>query len=195
MVNTPPDLVEARLKKCASCGFTKPLTEFLKNRARTDGVQTYCALCTRRYRQDNPIDQKTRYARHADANRQEAIARYWEDPDTVRAKRHKVNRTPEEYARHTERVKKRAYQIREAVFGAYGGFVCACCNERNPMFLTIDHIEGCGGAERRKQGLGHSFYGWLRRHGFPPGFQVLCYNCNLGRAKNGGVCPHATHSA
>ena len=21
-------------------------------------------------------------------------------------------------------------------------------------------------------------------------FQILCYNCNLGRSRNGGVCPH-----
>lgn len=26
--------------------------------------------------------------------------------------------------------------------------------------------------------------------GFPPSFRVLCYNCNSGRARNRGVCPH-----
>ncbi len=24
----------------------------------------------------------------------------------------------------------------------------------------------------------------------PEGFQVLCWNCNLGKYYNGGVCPH-----
>lgn len=26
--------------------------------------------------------------------------------------------------------------------------------------------------------------------GFPPEYQIQCFNCNLGRARNGGVCPH-----
>ncbi len=25
---------------------------------------------------------------------------------------------------------------------------------------------------------------------FPPGFRVLCYNCNCGRNHNKGICPH-----
>jgi hypothetical protein len=34
---------------------------------------------------------------------------------------------------------------------------------------------------------------WRRcgqKHGYPEGFQVLCMNCNWGRYRNGGVCPH-----
>lgn len=158
-------------------------------------MQTYCILCNKRYRDEHPVDHAARYSKDADGNRRKALERYWSNPDKVRAKRHKANRTPEEYERHKRRVIERADKIRNEVFAAYGGFVCACCGERNRMFLTIDHIHGCGGAERRKQGLGHVFYGWLRKHGFPPGYRVLCYNCNLGRAKNGGVCPHHTHAA
>lgn len=101
-----------------------------------------------------------------------------------------MNRDADEYARHKQRVMDRAKIVKDAVFAAYGGYVCACCGERNPVFMTIDHIHGCGHEQRKKHGLGGSFYAWLRRKGFPPGFQVLCFNCNLGRAKNGGVCPH-----
>lgn len=25
---------------------------------------------------------------------------------------------------------------------------------------------------------------------YPKDIQILCYNCNLGREKNGGICPH-----
>jgi hypothetical protein len=28
------------------------------------------------------------------------------------------------------------------------------------------------------------------KQGFPDGFQTLCFNCNVGKYKNGGVCPH-----
>ena len=35
-----------------------------------------------------------------------------------------------------------------------------------------------------------SIYSWLIRNNYPEGFQVLCYNCNLGKAHNNGICPH-----
>jgi hypothetical protein len=28
------------------------------------------------------------------------------------------------------------------------------------------------------------------KNNFPPEFQILCFNCNLGRSRSGGVCPH-----
>jgi ABC-type uncharacterized transport system substrate-binding protein len=34
------------------------------------------------------------------------------------------------------------------------------------------------------------FYKWLARNGYPSGFQILCMNCNHGKSRNGGVCPH-----
>jgi hypothetical protein len=43
---------------------------------------------------------------------------------------------------------------------------------------------------RQIHGTGNSFYMWLIRRGFPVGFQVLCFNCNIGRSMNGGICPH-----
>ncbi len=84
-------------------------------------------------------------------------------------------------------------KIRAAVFAAYGGHVCVCCGETEPLFLTIDHVDN-DGAEMRRNGThsrgGTAFYQWLKKSGFPPGFQVLCMNCNLGKHRNGGVCPH-----
>lgn len=68
---------------------------------------------------------------------------------------------------------------------------CACCGETYLAFLTIDHIYGGGSAHTRQLGVhGGEFYSWLKRQGYPPGFQVLCFNCNSGRHMNGGVCPH-----
>jgi hypothetical protein len=67
---------------------------------------------------------------------------------------------------------------------------CECCSESILGFLTIDHIDG-GGTKHRKLIHGHDFYQWLIKHGYPPGYRVLCYNCNMGRARyRDGICPH-----
>lgn len=74
---------------------------------------------------------------------------------------------------------------------AYGGYRCACCGTTEPEFLQLDHIDNNGGAQRRTpgQGSGTQLYAWLKRHNYPPGYQVLCANCNYAKA-NFGRCPH-----
>jgi hypothetical protein len=91
--------------------------------------------------------------------------------------------------------RERRKVLRSAVFAAYGGAVCACCGEKELAFLTLDHIENNGAAERlkiagRRNAAGVHTYKWLVKHGYPPGYQVLCMNCNFGKRMNDGVCPH-----
>lgn len=76
------------------------------------------------------------------------------------------------------------------VLDAYG-WQCVCCGETEPLFLTIDHIEG-GGNLHREEVREHrnDWYKYLIENNFPEGFRTLCYNCNLGRSRNGGRCPH-----
>lgn len=76
---------------------------------------------------------------------------------------------------------------------AYGGR-CFCCGETEPMFLSIDHVNGGGLLHRKAAGMyGTNFYRWLKKNGFPKkGLRLACLNCNLGRQRNGGVCPHAS---
>jgi hypothetical protein len=74
-----------------------------------------------------------------------------------------------------------------------GSPACACCGESERDFLAVDHIDGHGNEHRRKifgyvQGGGR-FYSWLIRQGFPRGFQILCFNCNMSKAKH-GTCVH-----
>lgn len=66
---------------------------------------------------------------------------------------------------------------------------CVCCGEPNIRFLTIDHCNNDGGIHRKTIGA-RRIYQWLINHNFPPGYQILCWNCNCGRAMNGGICPH-----
>lgn len=92
--------------------------------------------------------------------------------------------------------KERRAMIREAVFAAYGGYRCACCGETEKCFLTLDHINNDGADFRRKlvgsqaRGGGYVTYRHLFTRGFPPGFQVLCANCQHGKRMNNGTCPH-----
>lgn len=98
-------------------------------------------------------------------------------------------------AQHRVELRKDHYQsLRHEVFAHYGGYLCACCDEDEPSVLTIDHVQN-NGKEHREQlkdrsFAGSQFYAWLKRNGFPPGYQVLCWNCNMGKYRNGGTCPH-----
>jgi hypothetical protein len=80
-------------------------------------------------------------------------------------------------------------------YGGLNGLKCACCEEKEFSFLSLDHIDGGGNAERtaffgNRYIGGHHIYRKLRLEGFPTGYQVLCMNCQVGRRDNGGVCPH-----
>ena len=78
-------------------------------------------------------------------------------------------------------------RLRDEAIAAYGGYVCACCGDRTPEFMQIDHVEG-GGTRHRKE-IGPQMYQWLKRKGFPAGYQVLCANCNFAKGHYGS-CPH-----
>jgi hypothetical protein len=80
----------------------------------------------------------------------------------------------------------RSTKLKLEVCDAYGGRKCVCCGETKYCCLTIDHING--GGELHRKSVGH-FYSWIKRNNFPPGFQVLCWNCNLAKRYN-QVCPH-----
>ncbi len=84
------------------------------------------------------------------------------------------------------------YRAQHQAIVAYGGYRCACCGESEPLFLTLDHMNNGGNRHRKRLGSSASMrlYQWLRDNRYPPGYRVLCVNCNLGRHRNGGVCPH-----
>lgn len=83
-------------------------------------------------------------------------------------------------------------KIKAAAFDYYG-WSCACCGEKEPVFLTLDHVNNDGNEQRARavaQGFASSSYEWVSRNGYPEDVQTLCYNCNFGKARNQGVCPH-----
>lgn len=65
-----------------------------------------------------------------------------------------------------------------------------CCGEKEPKFLAVSQTSSLGTLLRRGLSSGGTFYNWLIRNGFPAAFTLLCLNCNHGRHRNKGSCPH-----
>ena len=63
-----------------------------------------------------------------------------------------------------------------------GTMQCAKCNNNDIRVLSIDHMNG-GGTQHRNYLGGSSInvYRWLRKNGYPDGYQVLCLNHNIGK--------------
>lgn len=87
----------------------------------------------------------------------------------------------------------RLESARATILKHYGA-ACSCCGESEPIFLTIDHMNNDGGDRRKAAGSAVWEYVLIARaiqEGKPPtDLRILCFNCNCGRARNGGVCPH-----
>lgn len=82
------------------------------------------------------------------------------------------------------------YKLRTEAIRHYsnGTMKCNCCGESHDEFLTIDHVNNDGAAHRKTlntRGIG----AWLKKAGYPSGFQVLCMNCNCAKQWY-GMCPH-----
>lgn len=145
----------------------------------------YMREYNRRYKEKHGVSVMVKWRREnpdaAEAHRDQERQRWYRNP-AVR----------EHHKRHSAGCRAR---LKTEVFAAYGGPVCACCGETEPRFLTIDHIDNNGAAQRKElgyHGMGSQFHRWLKKNGFPPGYQILCMNCNFGKSRNGGACPHKT---
>jgi hypothetical protein len=154
------------LKRCSKCGIEKPYDDFYKQHS-FNAKSKYTSVMAE-------CKLCTRKRSHD--------RKYGEKYDQLREQENTYNR-------------KKRQRIKEAVFAAYGGYVCACCGETEKSFLTIDHINNDGAAHRRsitgkRHSAGVHTYNWIVKNGFPEGFQVLCMNCNHGKRMNNGICPH-----
>jgi len=116
------------------------------------------------------------------------------DEMLMREKAYRLAWTPETI-RKIE-AKKRQWKLRKTIalydqlFQVYGD-KCICCGESNRLFLTLDHINGNGTAERKA--MRNRQYGAIGKAIREPDrskYQILCYNCNCGKWRNKGICPH-----
>lgn len=87
-------------------------------------------------------------------------------------------------------------QVRIIVLSFYsdGLLQCACCCEPNTGFLTLDHVNRDGRADREHGGSDEVYrrlYDEIRT-GAPKSsrYRALCMNCNWG-SRYDGICPHS----
>jgi hypothetical protein len=91
---------------------------------------------------------------------------------------------------YRQRDKEKQRVLRLEMIAAYGG-CCACCNESTERFLTMDHKNNDGNENRKDDSTARNLPKYLKARGWPKDeFQLLCYNCNVGKYQNGGTCPH-----
>jgi len=189
------------MKTCPRCKIEKDDEDFYKN-PKTEKLGSFCKPCKilwERNRRDTHKEYYRAYSkdyRKRNPKKSAAAQKKWRSEN----KEH-VKRLYNKWALKNRLVYEadRRKKNRDAVFNAYGGYKCACCNEKEQSFLTIDHIKNDGASHRRELQTkigkgGTSFFQWLVTNNFPLGFQVLCRNCNWGKHANYGVCPHNNKS-
>ncbi len=158
--------------RCPKCRQPTGATDYYLNKGRP---RPMCKVC---WKEQN-----------AEAYRENRVERIVKAGERKRENRERYNG----YNRTSRR------RLRSEVMAAYGGEhpACKCCGEDIDQFLAIDHLDGGGNAHRRSiygtATAGDRFYRWLRDNGFPPGFQILCHNCNFAKSAY-GVCPHHASS-
>lgn len=155
-----------------------------------DGTQTRCPACRsdeyqRRMARPGNREKVRQQSRESAARNPERIKQYMKDRYYADHESTKVKQAAYMRERHQKN--------RAEVLDAYGG-KCACCGESEPAFLCMDHIDGGGNAHRKEQtgnrrGSATTIYYWLKRNGYPEGFQILCANCNMAKERPQG-CPH-----
>lgn len=172
---------------CRKCGVEKTDADFSK------GCKS-CKLCESKRK-------KEFYSNPENKARKAAKDKQYSDSHPERRKR--WYRTY--YDKNQEKIKEKEFnrveKLRKEVFAAYGN-KCSCCGETEPLFLTIDHVFNDGAEERKKNfgsqagtGVGN-MYRLVKKKGFPKDrYALLCYNCNCGKARNKGVCPHLHQEA
>jgi hypothetical protein len=161
----------ARWRKCYTCGERRLITEFPQQTSKG------CKDCRNSGRAK--INKLNNNKRMYSEKKEEILShnKAWKKTNAVRYR-----------SQQREYKNKKRREQRDRVLSYYGGR-CACCGEVEPVFLTIDHINGNGALHRRMINKA-DMWKWLDQQGYPQGYQLLCFNCNAGKYRNGGTCPH-----
>ncbi len=172
---TPAEYAEALnngQKLCGKCRRSLPREKefFGTDSARRDQLRSHCRECAAKHK-------KIEYYANRSKHRERQL-------------RYQQNNRQKLYAYNAKWQRKRGAALRSEMLAAYGGR-CACCGESEPIFLDLDHVHNNGNVHRREVGNNVQVMLQIKSKGWPTDdFQVLCSNCNQGKARNKGICPH-----
>ena len=133
----------------------------------------------RRYRQKPEYKERNKLA-----------GRKWreENPEKSRASALKYYYEHREEIRQQHRAENQRLKINILTYYGKGKCACVHCRESRPACLSIDHIEGGGLRHFKTIGTGTRFYWWLKRNGYPEGYQTLCMNCQWVKREMNNEC-------
>lgn len=165
-------------KKCTLCEKEKNINEFFKAKRQKSGYHSACKKChtlgVKRWREANPKKWQQISNAYSKANWRKYVGQVseWRRGNTLRLKL-------DVYSHYCK-----------------GNIRCTCCEEKQIMFLSLDHINNDGAAHKKelfgksRRGGGTQLYQWAIKNNYPSNLQVLCMNCNHGKRLNKGICPH-----
>ena len=153
--------------KCKTCLLELPESEFRKINSTNRGKQIgrHCKKCYATYMRewrDNHKQQVNRMGRER-WHKKRAV-----DPQWINSER--------------ERQVKRLRDNKKRVIEHYGG-KCVECGISELKFLTLDHVNGGGREDRKKNGNHQRLYAKLIREQFKTDveYQILCWNHNCAK--------------
>ena len=194
-----------KTKLCKTCRRTLPLDSehFYQDRSKSTGFYSKCKQCAQAYA--HTPERRVRQKAYDQTPKRKEQHRIYDKKPHRRARHLACNLTPKAKARRyaycrtaefKERQKRKYREQRYEVLAHYsnGTVECACCGENIIEFLAIDHLNGGGGKHikaliQTKQSP--TMFRWLRKQGYPTGYQILCHNCNMAKGFY-GQCPHKT---
>lgn len=107
----------------------------------------------------------------------------------LQGKRFKANYTCPGCAKDAARKNREITKLAAITYYSNGTNCCERCKISDIDVLTIDHINQDGMNHRKENGVvgktthgnvyGVSLASWLKKNKYPPGFRVLCFNCNI----------------
>jgi hypothetical protein len=157
-------------KRCCGCKRELPLTEYHKNKTRSDGLRDYCKICV------SEQYQKKHIKRHS-----EEICPECDKTFTYTWKGHRIYCSDECRLQAKQRISVTGYRdksrnLRDEVFIILGG-KCTHCSITDKRVLQIDHINGGGRRDRKNYTTEANYYRHIININCD-GYQLLCANCN-----------------
>jgi hypothetical protein len=179
------------MKLCSVCKVQKKEEDYYKHPQTKDGLGSHCKECHQLIGKSSYKKMRAKIGDDKWREKTRLSMSVWRKrhPEKAKARNKKyreLNRDRYNLARRTK-----LSQVKDEVYKRYGS-KCKCCGESNLLFLTLDHINNDGGSHRKKIGI-NSLHLWAIKNDCPNTLQLLCFNCNLGRAMRGGknkICPH-----